>query len=154
MKVLTEAQRQKRLECQRAWRARNPEKMKWYNRYKYRYRYKAADRGKIKAWREKRMAVPGYRENINDKRNRHIQEVRKFVNEQKAAVGCIDCGFKDSRALDFDHIDPSTKSFNLCTARTIEGAIKEMAKCEVRCANCHRIKTHERRQQKRQGTGV
>ena len=60
---------------------------------------------------------------------------------------CVDCGCSDICTLEFDHVF-GTKTKNVgriltCAASwpTIE---KEIAKCEVRCANCHRIKTIER----------
>jgi hypothetical protein len=58
---------------------------------------------------------------------------------------CVDCGESDPVVLDFDHVDASSKSSNIadkvadgCSWRTIEA---EIAKCAVRCANCHRRRT-------------
>lgn len=60
---------------------------------------------------------------------------------------CVDCGHTDIRCLEFDHVR-GTKTSSIATLlknaapwSTIEA---EIAKCEVRCANCHRIKTNER----------
>ena len=60
---------------------------------------------------------------------------------------CVDCGQTDIRVLEFDHVR-GKKSSDIskmmgigCSWSTIEA---EIAKCEVRCANCHRIKTNER----------
>jgi hypothetical protein len=58
---------------------------------------------------------------------------------------CVDCGQPDPVALDFDHVDPATKSYTL--NQLVERGYRwttllaEMAKCEVRCANCHRRRT-------------
>lgn len=58
---------------------------------------------------------------------------------------CIDCGESDPVVLDFDHIDPATKTRSI--ARMLSGHVKwenilkEIEKCEVRCANCHRRRT-------------
>lgn len=66
-------------------------------------------------------------------------------------MGCVDCGIADPRVLDFDHVRGTkiasiSKMVNrVGTAHTL---IAELAKCEVRCANCHRIKTLERRRSK------
>ena len=58
---------------------------------------------------------------------------------------CVDCGETDPVVLDFDHVDRFTKSWEIAARnndglgwRTIEA---EIAKCVVRCANCHRRRT-------------
>jgi hypothetical protein len=58
---------------------------------------------------------------------------------------CVDCGNSDVRVLEFDHVR-GNKSFGIatkmkCSWKVIE---KEIEKCDVRCANCHRIVTGER----------
>ena len=59
---------------------------------------------------------------------------------------CVDCGQTDIRLLEFDHVHGQkahgisnlfTSGFNWSTIES------EISKCEVRCANCHRIKTIE-----------
>jgi hypothetical protein len=58
---------------------------------------------------------------------------------------CVDCGEVDPVVLEFDHIDPSTKNWDI--ANTIKDGLgwctieAEIAKCVVRCANCHRRRT-------------
>ncbi len=60
---------------------------------------------------------------------------------------CVDCGQTDIRCLEFDHVRGS-KSADI--TRLLNNAVDwsvieaEIAKCEVRCANCHRLKTLER----------
>jgi hypothetical protein len=57
---------------------------------------------------------------------------------------CVDCGEADPIVLDFDHRDPSTKRnevARLATTKPWPQVLAEVAKCEVRCANCHRRKT-------------
>jgi len=49
--------------------------------------------------------------------------------------------------MDFDHRDPSTKRIALGGAVSSgkfneTEILKEVAKCDVVCANCHRIRTH------------
>ena len=63
---------------------------------------------------------------------------------------CMDCG--DSFAphqMDFDHRDPGLKCFRLTSGaamlRSRAALLEEAAKCDVVCANCHRVRT--RRQQ-------
>lgn len=69
----------------------------------------------------------------------------EFVKRYLQRFGkCIDCGYKDIRALEFDHVRGSKKSGvkNMCGHTASIKSIKdEIKKCEVRCCNCHRIKT-------------
>lgn len=64
------------------------------------------------------------------------------------ASGCVDCGIKDIRVLEFDHLDNFEKIDGVATmarkATSIKTLEAEIAKCEVRCKNCHAIKTYER----------
>jgi len=57
---------------------------------------------------------------------------------------CVDCDEQDLLVLDFDHVR-GKKLFDVTRAirdtRSIESIDREIAKCEVRCANCHRRKT-------------
>jgi L-lysine 2,3-aminomutase len=61
---------------------------------------------------------------------------------------CVDCGIVDIRVLEFDHI-AEDKHANvgdlLAHGYTLETIKKEVAKCEVVCCNCHRIRTMTRR---------
>ena len=70
-----------------------------------------------------------------------------WVNALKVLEGCADCGFnKWPEALDFDHKPSADKEFNI-SQRLMYSATKlkaEIAKCVVRCANCHRHITQER----------
>lgn len=58
---------------------------------------------------------------------------------------CVDCGEDDVRVLDFDHEDPSGKSALVGRLATNSlpwpRVLREIAKCSVRCANCHRRRT-------------
>jgi hypothetical protein len=58
---------------------------------------------------------------------------------------CVDCGCADVRVLEFDHREPETKveSVSVLAHRGGKWANieAEVAKCDVRCANCHRRRT-------------
>ena len=75
------------------------------------------------------------------------KEVGALLDAYKLSHGCAVCGYNSNTvALDFDHIDPNTKLFNIGRSRakvSLEALWKEVAKCQVLCANCHRIKTFE-----------
>jgi len=69
---------------------------------------------------------------------------RKLVNMMGGC--CVDCGYSSHlAALDFDHRKPTEKSFNLARGLNEKSELLcelEAQKCDIRCANCHRIKTH------------
>ena len=102
------------------------------------------DPQRAKSWRESRLARPGYREDVNAKANTRATALRRWIDDYKARVGCVDCGFSNPVALDFDHAG-DLKTRNVSACKSIAQAEAEIALCEVRCSNCHRIKTHERR---------
>ena len=71
----------------------------------------------------------------------------KFLVDYKLSKGCADCGYKDHpAALEFDHLPGTKKLFNIGQGRghTLEAVRAEIAKCEVVCANCHRVRTARR----------
>lgn len=79
-------------------------------------------------------------------RNRVKRHAR--INRYKLDKGCIDCGYADDPvALDFDHRDPGLKIMNVAAMITYSWAriVAELDKCDVRCSNCHRIRTQGRR---------
>lgn len=72
-----------------------------------------------------------------------IENNRKYVVEYLEKHPCVDCGEKDIVVLDFDHVK-GQKSFTISKAIrfiNLEKIKLEIEKCDVRCANCHRIKT-------------
>jgi len=73
--------------------------------------------------------------------DRNRQLLRKIKN-----VPCLDCSkiFHFS-AMDFDHIE-NNKIRNVATMITIKQSrlLEEIAKCEIICSNCHRIRTKSR----------
>ena len=62
---------------------------------------------------------------------------------------CVDCGEPNPLCLTFDHIK-GTKKFNICSkinrSTNFESLKQEISKCEVRCFNCHMLKTAEKNQ--------
>lgn len=72
--------------------------------------------------------------------------IRAYITEHLKAHPCVDCGETNAIVLEFDHV--RDKDFNISDATRKGVSMKrlkaEIAKCEVRCANCHRRKTYER----------
>jgi len=69
---------------------------------------------------------------------------KAILNELKAG-GCTKCGFNEHpNCLDFHHLDPNEKEVNVATTAMKnkwgrERIMKEVDKCIVVCANCHRL---------------
>ena len=64
---------------------------------------------------------------------------------------CADCGITyPYYVMDFDHRENEIKEFglNAVTQKAINALKREIAKCDVVCANCHRERTYQRRLQK------
>lgn len=74
-----------------------------------------------------------------------IREMMCSIKENKP---CTDCKqYFPYYVMDFDHLDASTKvnDINFLSSTGRIGAVKkELEKCELVCANCHRIRTHNR----------
>lgn len=72
------------------------------------------------------------------------EDNRKRITAYLASHPCVDCSTTDMRVLEFDHVH-GEKSGHI--ARMVENGYSwptiesEIDKCDVRCANCHRIKT-------------
>jgi hypothetical protein len=56
---------------------------------------------------------------------------------EKLGGKCVECGCTET--LEFDHIDPSTKSFNISAGyhKPKEVLEEELAKCQLLCNKCH-----------------
>lgn len=57
---------------------------------------------------------------------------------------CVDCGEARWQVLEFDHVRGTKESSisNMMWRHKLSTIVEEIAKCEVRCANCHRLKTY------------
>jgi hypothetical protein len=69
------------------------------------------------------------------------QKVEWFEKEFASILICSKCGEKDRVCLDFHHLDPTSKDYNvswLLRYGSKKKIIAEVQKCIVLCANCHR----------------
>ena len=76
-------------------------------------------------------------------KKRNAQHVLDFLRQNP----CCDCGENDPIVLTFDHIEPDQKYKHVSDLVRNSASIKkideEIAKCEVRCCNCHARRTAE-----------
>ena len=76
----------------------------------------------------------------------------EFLRELRK-VPCLDCGGTFlPHQMDFDHRDPSTKSFQVTDSGLLKGRerlLAEIAKCDIVCANCHAARTYVLQGQRR-----
>lgn len=90
--------------------------------------------------RNKKKAKARARDARKRARRRNHEFILRYLKEHP----CVDCGEDDPVVLEFDHVKGEKEASvtflgNQC--RPIKTIKAEIAKCEVRCANCHRRKT-------------
>lgn len=76
-------------------------------------------------------------------RNKATEEKVQELIRQAKSQPCADCGIQyPYYVMDFDH--KGNKSFNLASgkSRGMNVVKREIAKCDVVCANCHRERTY------------
>jgi hypothetical protein len=94
-----------------------------------------------------------YRKNKPDYLARGKRNKRSYRRQNRARLieylrgkSCVDCGESDPVVLEFDHRDGAEKDDEV--GRFIGSdqwarVLAEIAKCEIRCGNCHRRRTAE-----------
>lgn len=88
-----------------------------------------------------------HKANVRARNDRVRAELATRLKTYLLEHPCVDCGEPDIRVLDFDHEDPCQKLANVhrlvAGSHSWERVAAEIAKCSVRCANCHRRRTAE-----------
>lgn len=95
-----------------------------------------------------------YAKNQKAYNQRNVIRRQKFINileKIKDELSCNHCIESDNVSLDFHHINPNNKLFEITdfvytyspNEKNIHKLKTEMAKCMVLCSNCHR-KEHKR----------
>ncbi len=81
-----------------------------------------------------------------EKRNLKLKlEIIAYLKDFLVKNPCVDCSESDITVLEFDHTGKFSKFKAVSTlirhGYPLDIIQKEISKCEVRCANCHRRKT-------------
>lgn len=83
-----------------------------------------------------------------DKANKRKKELREWLSQYKANIGCQNCPENHPACLHFHHRDSETKEFEICDAlctRGMDVIHEEIKKCDILCANCHAKKHFDAR---------
>lgn len=98
-----------------------------------------------------RRKAAGYKHPVEYERRRRA-DLRIFLEELKD-VPCADCsGRFPPECMDFDHVIGDKRYGVGAVAHVSRRVIlEEAAKCDIICANCHRIRTRQRGESKRGG---
>lgn len=92
-----------------------------------------------------------YRTNKSAHNSRRSRNTKDYAARNRAALrdylrsrSCVDCGESDIDVLEFDHMrGVKWHDVSVMIARGLgwQSIMHEIAKCEIRCANCHRRRT-------------
>lgn len=125
-KYFTEEERRRaHAEEMRRWRKKNPKEAK----------------DAVLRWRAKN------KDKVKEMARRQYLRGKEIINRLREGEECVDCGNKDTRVLEFDHVPERGKKVKNITNASLGVAarIRELEKCDIVCANCHRIRTYIRR---------
>ena len=95
-------------------------------------------------WRNKANGTR--RSECKDCHNQYMKEIyrdkKDSLQNLKSEIKCAKCGENRGYVLDFHHKDPATKEATIARMTsnkyTLDKLEKELEKCIVLCANCHR----------------
>ena len=151
----------------KAWQAANPERVRAQSQkardlhpernrvYQLEYYRRVRDTEQFKDARRAYKQRDYVKEYARRQAKDRFADKRALVNSFRSCP-CVDCGgVFPPVAMDFDHVR-GEKKFTIANwmngkARATEAElIAEIAKCEVRCANCHRIRHHNERLAKKE----
>lgn len=86
-----------------------------------------------------------YRLRAKQRRERLRKDFHDKMLEYLSDKQCVICAENDIRVLEFDHINPQDKLFNISQAVRLDkkwfDVIEEIKKCRILCANCHKKHT-------------
>lgn len=115
------------------------------------YKDLAKRKEKAKEYSARHYAANTEKHKAAAKKNR--KDSREKWNAYKATLACSQCGIMHPAVIDFHH-PPGTKEHSvhiLAQDGRYKKARKEIEKCVILCANCHRIHHHNEWLKKKKG---
>lgn len=91
------------------------------------------------------------REEYRNRAHKQYDEAADFVRYWKESRPCFDCGeFLPFYLMEFDHVVPTERRSRGVTMMTIcasglSSVARELMRCELVCAMCHKARTYWRR---------
>lgn len=131
---------------QKVWRDKNRDKVNAKKREYYRRDFAENPEKFLKQGRDYRTAHSDeLRQYWNTYRRERVANNKHFLNEFKEATPCTDCGNKyPAVCMDFDHVPERGKKFKDISKIAhwgLDRLMDEIAKCDLVCSNCHRVRT-------------
>lgn len=99
--------------------------------------------------KQREYAKKHYRQNKQrylDRNRVNRLKLRKYINSIKETSPCTDCGINyPYYVMDFDHLsDKEGLIIQFVKANNRKKLEDEIAKCEIVCSNCHRVRSFRR----------
>ena len=91
--------------------------------------YRAKNSHKVKEYREKN------KDKLIEYRKRTFIEYQEFLNSVKTQ--CVKCGESRPWVIQFHHINPNDKTFEVSQKHGKKSVMNEIKKCVCLCSNCH-----------------
>lgn len=108
---------------------------------KFRNYHKEERNAYLNLWRKRN------RGRVQATRRAQYERIRLIVEAAKSKP-CADCGkFYHFCIMDFDHVR-GTKKREVSKMNSTKSVIAEIAKCDVVCSNCHRLRTFKRQEKR------
>ena len=104
-------------------------------------------------YKDRQMQLNAQREHYKQNKQHYLDvqnalrdRNRRYVWEYLQGKQCIVCGEPDPLVLEFDHREPDDKDCRIAMAMvtrkfSLERLQKELDKCDILCANCHKRKS-------------
>jgi hypothetical protein len=98
-------------------------------------------------WYARNKDDPNYRRRLKEFDKQRRASLAEWFEELKKEKCCYKCGFDHPAALDFHHRNPDDKLYEVALMPqwgiSKKKILAEIEKCDVLCANCHRILHYE-----------